>query len=161
MTINGTTCNIRITFNNNILEQVTTFPYLGSLITNDTGCIKDIRSRLAKGSSIGKALKNIWQNHGIGIPTKIRLLKALVWPVAVYGCESWTLKKDDEARINAFEMRCLRQVLRVSWTAKNTNEWVLKTAGVERELLATVKQRTMTYYGHILRKMGVPGERFN
>ena len=152
MTTNGTSCNIRI--NNNILEQVTTFPYLGSLITSDTGCSKDIRSRLAKGSSIAKTLKNIWQNHGIGTPTKIRLLKALVWPVATYGCESWTLNKDDETRINAFEMRCLRQVLRVSWTAKKTNEWVLKTAGVERGLLATIKQRKMSYYGHILRKNG-------
>ena len=59
----------------------------------------------------------------------------------MYGCESWTLKKDDEARINAFEMKCLRQVLRVSWTAQKTNEWALKTAGVERGLLAAIKLR--------------------
>jgi len=63
-------------------------------------------------------------------------MKVLVWPVAMYGCESWTFKKDDGKRISAFEMKCLRQVLRVSWTAKRTNEWVLETAGVSKSLLA-------------------------
>lgn len=152
MSTNGATCNIRI--RSDVLAQVDTFPYLGSLITDDTECTKEIHSRLAKGRSIGAKLKKIWQNHGISTTTKIRLLKALVWPVAMYGCESWTLKKTDEARINAFEMKCLRQVLRVSWTARKTNEWVLKTAGVERSLLASVKERKLGYYGHVLRKEG-------
>jgi len=71
-----------------------------------------------------------------------------------YGCESWTLKKTDEAIINSFEMKCLRQVLRISWTAKKTNEWVLMTAGVERSLLASIKNRKLTYFGHIMRKQG-------
>ena len=79
---------------------------------------------------------------------------SLVCPVAMYGCESWTLKKDDEYRISAFEMKCLRQVLRVSWTAKRTNEWVLETAGVSRSLLASVKEMKLAYYRHILRKKG-------
>jgi len=83
--------------------------------------------------------------------TKIQLLKALVWPVVLYGCESWTLKKTDEERLNAFEMKCLRFVLRVSWTAKKTNESV-QTTGTERCLLASVKQRKLVYYGHIMRK---------
>ena len=74
------------------------------------------------------------------------------WPVAMYGCESWTLRKPDEAKINAFEMKCLRQVLRVSWTAKKTYEWVLNTAGVERSLLASVKERKLVYFGHVMRK---------
>ena len=72
----------------------------------------------------------------------------------MYGCESWTLKKDDEKRISAFEMKCLRQVLRVSWTVKRTNEWVLQTAAVSRSLLASVKEMKLAYYGHILRKKG-------
>ena len=87
-------------------------------------------------------------------PTKIRLLKALVWPVAMHGCESWTLRKPDEAKINTFEMKCLRQVLRVSWTAKKTNEWVLNAAGMERSLLASVKERKLVYFGHVMRKKG-------
>jgi len=66
-------------------------------------------------------------------------MKALVWPVVTYGCESWTLRKNEETRLEAFEMKELRKILRVSWTAKKTNEWFLNKAGVKRELLDTVK----------------------
>jgi len=152
MATNGGICVIRI--NNNILEQVDTFPYLGSLITEDANCKKEIRARLAKGYSVCTGLYKIWQNHGISTITKLRLMKALVWPVALYGCESWTVKKSDEERINAFEMKCLRRVLRVAWTEKRTNEWVLKKAGVDRMLLSNIKERKMGYYGHIIRKKG-------
>jgi len=81
-------------------------------------------------------------------------MKALVWPVATYGCESWTLRKNEETRLDAFEMKGLRKILRVSWTAKKTNEWVLNNAGVKRELLDTVKARKLAYYGHTMRKQG-------
>ena len=83
-----------------------------------------------------------------------RLVKALVWPVATYGRESWTLRKNEETRLDAFEMKGLRKILRVSWTAKKTNEWVLNKAGVKRELLDTVKARKLAYYGHTTRKQG-------
>jgi len=79
----------------------------------------------------------------------------------MYGCESWTLRKNEETRFEAFEMKGLRKVLRVSWTAKKTNEWVLNKAGVKRELLDTVKARKLAYYGHTIRKQGIPGERNN
>jgi len=81
-------------------------------------------------------------------------MKALVWSVATYGCESWTLRKNEETRLDAFEMKGLRKILRVSWTAKKTNEWVLNEAGVKRELLDTVKARKLAYYGHTMRKQG-------
>jgi len=77
-----------------------------------------------------------------------------VWPVATYGCESWTLRKNEETRLDAFEMKVLRRILRVSWTAKKTNEWVLNKAGVKRELLDTVKATKIAYYGHTMRKQG-------
>ena len=81
-------------------------------------------------------------------------MKALVWPVATYGCESWTLRKNEETvRLGAFEMKGLRKILRVSWTAKN-NECVLNKAGVKRELLETVKTRKLAYYGHTMKKQG-------
>ena len=70
-------------------------------------------------------------------------MKALVWPVATYGCESWTLRKNEETRLDAFEMKGLRKILRVSWTAKTRNEWVLNKA-VKRELLDTIKARKTT-----------------
>jgi len=74
--------------------------------------------------------------------------------VATYGCESWTLGKNEETRLDAFEMKGLRKILRVSWTAKKTNEWVLNKAGVKRQLLDTVKARKLAYYGYTMRKQG-------
>jgi len=81
-------------------------------------------------------------------------MTALVWPVATYCCESWTLVKNEERRLDAFEMKGLRKILRVSWTAKKTNEWVLNKAGVKRELLDTVKARKLAYCGHTMMKQG-------
>jgi len=74
-------------------------------------------------------------------------MKAPVWPIATHGCESWTLRSNEETRLGAFEMKGLRKILRVSWTAKKTNEWVLNKDGVKRELLDTVKARKLAYYG--------------
>ena len=81
-------------------------------------------------------------------------MKAPVWHVATYGCESWILRKNDETRLDAFEMKGLRKILRVSWTGKKTNEWVLNKAGVKRELLDTIKARKLACYGHTMRKQG-------
>jgi len=81
-------------------------------------------------------------------------MKALVWPVAMYGCESSTLRKNEETHLDAFEMKGLRKILRVSWTAKKTNELVLNKPGVKRELLDTVTTRKLAYYGHTMRKQG-------
>ena len=81
-------------------------------------------------------------------------MKALVWPVATHGCESWTLRKNEETSLDAFEMKGLRRMLRVSWTAKKTNERIRNKAGVKKELLDTVKARKLAYYGHTMRKQG-------
>jgi len=81
-------------------------------------------------------------------------MKALVWPVTTYGCESWTLRKNKETRLDAFEMKGLSKILRDSWAAKKTNEWVLNKAGVKRKLLDTVKARKLAYYCYSMRKQG-------
>ena len=80
-----------------------TFPYLGFLITEDGECTTEFR-RLNRGQAVGASLQKIWKSHSIPISTKIRLIKALVWPVATYGYESWTLRKNEETRLDAFEM---------------------------------------------------------
>jgi len=80
-------------------------------------------------------------------------MKALVWPVATYGCESWTLRKNDETHLDASEMKGLKRMLWVSWTAKKTNEWVFLTK-LQRELLDAVKARKLAYYGQTMRKQG-------
>ena len=152
MASDGIAC--RILIQNELLEQVDTFPYLGFLITEDGECMTEFRTRLNRGQAIEASLQKIWKSHNIPISTKIRLMKALVWPVATYGCESWTLRKNEETRLDVFEMKGLRRMLRVSWTAKKTNEWVLNKAGIKRELLDTVKARKLAYYGHTMRKQG-------
>ena len=130
-----------------------TSPYLGSLITEDGECTTEFRTRLNRGQAIEASLQKIWKSHNTPISTKIRLMKALVWPVATtYGYESWTLRKNEETRLDAFEMKGPRKILRVSRTAEKTNEWVLNKAGVKRELLGTVKARKLAYYGHTMRK---------
>ena len=85
---------------------------------------------MQSGQAIGASLQKIWKSHSMPISTKIRLMKALVWPVVTYGCESWTLRKNEETRLEAFDMKGLRKILRVSWIAKKTNESVLNKAGV-------------------------------
>jgi len=100
---------------------------------------------------IGASLQKICKSYSILISTKIQLMKTPVWPVATYGCESWTLKTNDETRLDAFG---LRTILRVSWTAKKTNECILNKAGVKRKLLDNVKARKLAYYGHTIRKQG-------
>ena len=87
------------------------------------------------------SLQRLWQSqslqsHDISIDTEVLLLKTIVWSAATYGCEGWMLKKTDESRIEAFEMKGLREILRVSWTARKTNEWILEKTGVTRTLLA-------------------------
>ena len=150
MATEGTPCQVFV--NGCQIEQVSSFQYLGSVITDDSGCSEEIRSRLCKAGGVCSSLRKIWRSHNVNIPTKIRLWKALVWPVATYGCESWTLKKSDEDRVRAFEMKGLRRILRVSWTERKTNEWVLEKACASRELLESVKRRKMSYFGHIMRK---------
>jgi len=81
-------------------------------------------------------------------------MKTLVWPLATYGCESWTVRKNEEARLDTCEMKGLRKILWVLWRAKKTIEWVLNKAGEKKELLDTVKARKLAYYGHTMRKHG-------
>jgi len=146
----GIACRILIL--NEQLAHVNTFPYLGSLTTEDGECMTEFRTRLSRGQAIGASLQKIWKSYSIPISTKVRLMKALVWPIATYGCESWTLRKNEETRLEAFEIKGLRKIPHGSWTVTKTNKWVLNKAGVKRELLNTVKVRKLAYYGYTMRK---------
>jgi len=94
----------RILIQSEQLEQMDTFPYLSSLITEDGECMTEFGTRLNRRQAIGASLQKIWKSHSIPISTKIRLMKVLVWPVATHSCESWTIKKDGETHLDAFEM---------------------------------------------------------
>jgi len=121
----------RILIQNEQLQQMDTFPYLGSLNTKDGECTTEFRTRLNRRQAIRASVKKIWKSYSIPISTEIRLMKALVWPVATYGCESWNLRKNEETRLDALEMKGLGEIRLVSRTAKKTNEWVFNTPGVK------------------------------
>ena len=121
--------------------------------------MREYHSRLNKGQAIAAKLQKIWKSHSIPISTKIWLMKALVWPVATYGCESWTLRKTEETRFDAFEIKGLRKILRVSWTAKKTNEWVLNKAGVKR--VRRQSKEASILWSHHEETRELPGERDN
>jgi len=103
MASNGIAC--RILIQHELLEQVDMFPYLGSLITEDGEYTTEFRTRLNRGQAIEASLQKIWKSHNIQISTKIRLVKALVWPVPTFGCESWTLRKNEETYLDGSEMK--------------------------------------------------------
>src|SRR5574337_320675 len=105
-----------------IVETVTDFILLGSKITADGDCSHEINRRLLLGRKIMTNLENILKSRDITLPTKVHLVKAMVSPVVTYGCESWTVKKAEHPRIDAFELWCWRRLLRVPWTARKPNQ---------------------------------------
>ena len=103
------------------VETVSDFIFLGSKITADGDCSHEIKRRLFLGRKLMTNLDSILKSRDITLPTKVRLVKAIVFPVAMYGCESWTVKKAECRRIDAFELWCWRRLLRVPWTARRSN----------------------------------------
>ena len=102
------------------------FIFLGSKITTDDDCNHEIKRRLLLGRKVVTNLDSILKSRDIILPTKVHLVKAMVFPVVMYGCESWTVKKAKRRRIDAFELWCLRRLLRVPWTARRSNQSILK-----------------------------------
>ena len=113
------------------METVRDFIFLGSKITADGDCSHEIKRRLLLGR---KAMTNLLKSRDITLPAKVRLVKVMVFPVVMYECESWTIKKDDRKRIDAFELWCGRRLLRVPWTARRSNQSILKEISPEYSL---------------------------
>ena len=107
-------------------ETVSDFIFGGSKITGDGDCSHEIKRRLLLGRKVMTNLDSIFKSRGITLPTKVRLVKAMVFPVVMYGCKSWTVKKAEHRRIDAFEVWCWRRLLRVPWTARSSNQSILK-----------------------------------
>ena len=105
---------------------MTDFIFLGSKITTDGDCSHEIKRCLLLGRKVMTNLDSIFKRRDITLPTKVRLVKATVFPVVMYGCESWTMKKAESQRIDAFELWCWRRLLRVPWTARRSNQSILK-----------------------------------
>ena len=107
-------------------ETVSDFIFLGSKITEDGDCRHEIKRRLLLGRKVITNLYSIFKSRDITLPTKVHLVKAMVFRVIMYGCESWTVKKAERQRIDAFEVWCWRRLLRVPWTARRSNQSILK-----------------------------------
>ena len=113
------------------METVTDFIFLGSKITADGDCGHEIKRRLLLGRKAITNLDSILKTRDITLPTKVYLVKAKVFPVVIYGCENWTIKKAECQRIDAFELWCWRRLLRVPWTARRSNQSILKEISPE------------------------------
>ena len=113
------------------METVTDFILLGSKITADRTCSHEIKRCLLLGRKAMTSLYSILKSRNVTLPTKVHLVKAMVSPVVRYGCESWTIKKAESQRIDAFELRCQRRLLRVPWTARRSNQSILKEISPE------------------------------
>ena len=116
------------------VEIVTDFILGGSQITVDGDCNHEIKRRLLLGRKVMTNLDSILKSRDVTLPTKVHLVKALVFPVVMYGCESWTIKKAEHQRIDAFELGCWRRLLKVPWTARRSNPSVLKEISPEYSL---------------------------
>ena len=116
------------------VEMVTDFNFGGSKITVDGDCSREIERCLLLGRKVMTHLDSILKNRDITLPTKVRLVKAMVFPVVMYGCESWTIKKAERQTIDAFELWCWRRFLRVPWTTRRSNQSILKEISPEYSL---------------------------
>ena len=124
----------------------------GSKITADGDCSHEIKRRLLLGRKVMTNLDSTLKSRDISLPTKVRLVKAMVLPVIMYGCESWTVKKAERRRIDAFELRCWRRLLRVPWTARRSNQSILNNSLV-CSLEGLMLRLKLQYFGHIMQRV--------
>ena len=132
------------------VEIVSDFIFLGSKITADGDCNHEIKRRLLLGRKVMTNLDSILKSRDVTLPTKVCLVKAMVFPVVMYGCESWTMKKDECQRIDAFELWCWRRLLRVPWTARRSNESILKEISPGCSLEGLMLKLKLQYFGHLM-----------
>ena len=123
--------------------------FLGSKITADGDYSHDIKRCLLLGRKVMTNLDSMLKKQNITLPTKVRLVKALVFPVVMYGCESWTIKKAERRRIDAFELWCWRRLLRVPWTARRSNQSILKEISPGCSLEGLMLKLKLQYFGHL------------
>ena len=126
--------------------------FLGSKITADGDCSHEIKRRLLLGRKVMTNLNSILESREITLPTKVHLVKAIIFPVVMYGCESWTIKKAELWRIDAFELWCWRRLLRVPWTARRSNQSILKEISPEYSLEGLRLKLKLQYFGHLMRR---------
>ena len=132
------------------VEIVTDFILGGSKITTDGDCSHEIKRRLLLGRKVMANLDSILKSRDIALPTKVLLVKAMVFPVVMYGCASWTVKKAECQRIDAFELWCWRRLLRIPWTSGRSNQSILKEISPGCSLEGLMLKLKLQYFGHLM-----------
>ena len=135
-----------------IMDTVTDFVFLGSKVTAGGDCSHEIKRCLLLGRKAMTILDSILKSRDITLPTKVRLVKAMVFPLVMYGCENWTIKKAECQRIDAFEVWCWRRLLRVPWTARRSNQSILKEINPEYSLEGLMLNLKLQYFGHLMQR---------
>ena len=131
-------------------ETVTDFIVLGSKITADGDCGHEIKRCLLLGRNAVTNLDSILKSRDMTLPTEVHLVESMVFPVVMYGCESWTIKKVEHRRTDAFELGCWRRLLRVPWTERRSNQSILKEINPEYSLERLMLKLKLQYYGHLM-----------
>ena len=134
-------------------ETLADFTFWGSKITADGDCSHEIKRQLLLGRKVRTKLDSILKGRDITLPTKVRLVKAMVFPVVVYGCESWTVKKAEHRRIDTFELWCWRGLLRVPWTARRSNQSILKEISPGCSMEGLMLKLKLQYFGQLMRSV--------
>ena len=134
------------------METVTDFIFLGSKITADGDCSHEIKRCLLLGRKVMTNLDSILKSRDITLPTKVHLVKAMVFPVVMYECERWAIKKAEHRRIDAFELWCWRRLLRVPWTERRSNQSIRKEISPEYSLEGLTLKLKLQYFGHLMRR---------
>ena len=138
------------------VETVADFIFGGSKITADGDCSHEIKRCLLLGRNVMTSLDSIFKSRDITLPTKVCLVKATVFPVVMYGCESWTIKKAEHWRTDPFELWCWRRLLRVPWTARRSNQSILKEISPENSLEGLMLKLKLQYFGHLMWRTDSP-----
>ena len=134
------------------METVTDFIFLGSIITADGNCSHETKRCLLLGRKATTNLDSTLESRDISLLTKVHLIKAVVFPVVMYGFECWTIKKAKHQRIDAFELWCWRRLLRVPWTTRSSNQFILKEISSEYSLEGLMLKLKVQYSGHLMRR---------
>ena len=135
------------------LETVSNVIFGGSKITADGDCSHEIKRRLLLGRKVMTNIDSILKSRDITLPTKVHLVKAMVFPVVMYGCESWTVKKAERRGIDAFELWCWRRLLRVPWTTRRSNQSILKAINPGISFEGMMLKMKLQYFGHLMRRV--------
>ena len=137
------------------IEELSSFVYLGSTINTEGSCMQEVIRRLATARNIVQKMTTIWKSRNISKVLKLRVIRSTAFAVATHGCESWTLTKRIQNKVNAFEMWAYRRLLRISWQERKSNTWVLDELQTNLMLLNQIIARKLNYFGHAIRHQGL------